>query len=71
MTRSLVFKYIRIDSNGTRKYRRRVPKELQSVLGKQEFFKVLRKTELEAMRNYPVSRDQTERSDNRKRQIED
>ncbi len=39
MTRSLVFK----DQNGTRKYRRRVPHDLQSVLEKKEFVKVLGK----------------------------
>lgn len=60
MTRSFVSSYIRTDKNGTRKYRRRVPKHLQSFLGKREFVKVLGKCELEAMRNYPAYHEHVE-----------
>ena len=52
ITRSLVLKHIHIVKNGTRKYRRRVPHDLQSVLGKKEFIRVLGKTDTEVMRNY-------------------
>jgi len=45
-------KYVRVDSRGNYKYRRRVPANLQSVLGKKEFVKLLGKTDAEAMRNY-------------------
>jgi len=60
MTRSLVIKYIRIDKNGIRKYRRRVPQSLQRVLGKTEFVKVLGKSEQEVLRNYAPFHDHVE-----------
>ena len=60
MTRSLVIKHLKIDSNGKYKYSRRVPKKLQSILGKKEFSKVLDRTEFEAMRNYGPYHDRIE-----------
>ncbi|WP_238372260.1 site-specific integrase [Heliomarina baculiformis] len=61
MTRAFVIKHLRTEANGTRKYRRRVPKGLQSALGKTEFVKVLGKTEQEALRNYGPYHDHVER----------
>ena len=61
MTRAFVIKHLRIEPDGTRKYRRRVPRELQSTLGKTEFVKVLGKTEAEALRNYGPYHDHVER----------
>ncbi|MFX0543721.1 hypothetical protein ACEWPM_018745 [Roseovarius sp. S4756] len=55
-----MFKHLRTEKNGTVKYRRRIPKDLQQVLGKREFVKVLGKTELEVMRNYPGYHDHVE-----------
>ncbi len=54
-------KYVRIDSRGNYKYRRRVPENLQSVLGKKEFVKLLGKTGAEAMRNYGPYHEHIER----------
>lgn len=52
MTRRFMTKYIRIDSRGNYKYRRRVPAKLQPTLGKKEFVKLLGKSEPEAMLAY-------------------
>lgn len=60
MTRSLVIKHLRIQENGTYKYRRRVPQKLQKTLGKTEFVKVLGKSEYEALRNYQPYHDHVE-----------
>jgi len=52
MTRKFMIKYVRIDSRGNYKYRRRVPAKLQPALGKKEFVKLLGTTDTEAMQNY-------------------
>lgn len=54
-------KYVRIDSRGNYKYRRRVPENLQPVFGKKEFVKLLGKTDAEAMRNYGRYHEHIER----------
>ncbi|MEX0351090.1 MAG: DUF6538 domain-containing protein [Paracoccaceae bacterium] len=53
-------KHLRIEKNGTYKYRRRVPERLQSALGKSEIVKVLGRSESEAMRNYLPFHDHVE-----------
>lgn len=60
MTRRLVVKHLRIEKNGTYKYRRRVPERLQSALRKSEIVKVLGRSEPEAMRNYLPFHDHVE-----------
>jgi len=54
-------KYVRIDGRGNYKYRRRVPQELQPVLGKKEFVKSLGASEAEAMQNYSAYHAHVER----------
>lgn len=61
MTRAFVTKHIRVDNNGTHKYRRLVPKALQKTLGKTEFVKVLGRSQAEAMRNDGAYHDHVEK----------
>ncbi|MGR3412333.1 MAG: integrase [Pseudooceanicola nanhaiensis] len=56
-----VIKHVRLEKNGTYKYRRRVPKPLQPVLRKAEIVKVLGRTEREALVAYGPYHDHVER----------
>lgn len=49
----LVLKYVQRTKTGRWRYRRRVPDQLQSILGKREFVRSLGETERQALRSYP------------------
>lgn len=60
MSKRLQVKYLKFDSRGQYRYRRRVPVGLVKILGKREFVKVLGRTETEALQAYSAYHDYVE-----------
>ncbi|QUJ76105.1 hypothetical protein KDD17_14435 [Sulfitobacter albidus] len=61
MTTRFAMKYVKQLKDGSYKYRRLVPKPLQTVLGKKEFSRHLGRTEEEALKAYPAVHEHFER----------